>query len=102
MAKAVHTDSKQKPSPNSTHGKMEGPVMNNEQRIKDLKAMLPRNSALIDLADGVDAALALIASGRVEAARSRLENALRYASATTETGQQRIMLTNVRSGGGFK
>lgn len=76
--------------------------MTNEQKLEGLKAMLPRRSALVDLASTVDAALALIASGRVEAARTSLEDALRYASATTETGQQRVTLTNVRGGKGFK
>lgn len=75
--------------------------MSDSQRLKDLKAMLHDNTFVV-LAHEVDSALALIASGRIEAARKCLENALRYASATTETGQQQIMLTNVRKGGGFK
>lgn len=75
--------------------------MSDNQRIAALKAML-HDDRLVVLAHEIDSALGMIASGRIEAARKCLENALRYASATTETGQQQIMLTNVRKGGGFK
>lgn len=60
-----------------------------------------RNSALINLADQVDQALALIASGRVDLARSKLEIALRYASVSNKTGAEKVSLTNVRTGRGF-
>lgn len=75
--------------------------MSESKRITELKAMLHNNTFVV-LAHEVDSALALMASGRIENARKCLENALRYASATTEIGQQQIMLTNVRKGGGFK